>query len=276
MSTAGGIDKAIERAVEIGADAVQIFTQSPRMWRPVQHKPANVERWHSLRQEHNIAGAVSHAIYLINIASDDPELYAKSTAALEHSMDAAELLDLDAVIFHPGSRKQGELDDACLDRMAAAIDRVLARSKRSWLLLENSAGAGGTIGRDVDELARVLDRVGDHPRLGICIDTCHWYVSGVDVSQRDVLDAELARINERIGLHRLRALHINDSKAPLGSNRDRHDNIGDGLIGAGLATFLGHPALQDLGAYLEVPGSGDGPDAEQMKRVRELHAQATE
>ncbi len=274
VSTAGGIDKAIERAVDIGADAVQVFTQSPRMWRPGVHAPAAVERWHSLRAEHNIRGAVSHAIYLINIASDDPELYEKSAAALTRSMEAAELLSLDAVIFHPGSRKQGELDDACLDRMAAAIHRTLEASETSWLLLENSAGQGGTIGRNIEELAQVLDRVGDHPRLGVCLDTCHWYVSGVDVTDPQVVDQQLAELDDAIGLERLRALHINDSKAPLGSNRDRHDNIGDGEMGDGLGVFLGHPRLQNLCAYLEVPGDGDGPTAEQMERVRALHAAA--
>ncbi len=271
VSTAGGIHRAIERAVDIGADAVQVFTQSPRMWRAGTHRPEDVERWHELRAEHAIQGAVSHAIYLINIASDDPELHDKSTAALSASMDAAELLALDAVIFHPGSRKQGQLDDACLDRMARAIHTVLERSESSWLLLENSAGQGGTIGRDLDELAAVIHRVGDHPRLGVCLDTCHWYVSGVDVTDRSVLDHQLSYLDEAIGLHRLRALHINDAKTPLGSNRDRHENIGDGEMGAQLATFLQHPLLQHLGAYLEVPGSGDGPDADQLARVRSLH-----
>lgn len=274
VSSSGGIDRAIERAVDIGADGVQVFTQSPRMWRPVAHKPANIDRWHELRAEHGIQGAVSHAIYLINIASDDPELYDKSVTALAGSMEIAEQLRLDAVIFHPGSRKQGELDDVCLDRMARAISTVLERSEHTWLLLENSAGQGGTIGRDVEELARVFAAVDEHPRLGICIDTCHWWVSGVDVTDRAVLDARLDEIDDAIGMDRLKALHINDSKVPLGSHRDRHENIGDGEIGAGLATFLGHPRLQGLGAYLEVPGSGDGPTAEQLERVRALHAGA--
>lgn len=272
VSTSGGIHRAVERAVDIGAEAIQVFTQSPRMWRATPPRPEHVDRWHELRAEHSIRGAVSHAIYLINIASDDPELYERSTSALQTSMETAELLALDAVIFHPGSRKQGALDDACLDRMAAAIHSVLDRSESTWLLLENSAGQGGTIGRDLDELAAVIDRVGNHPRLGICLDTCHWYVSGVDVTNRSVLDSQLARLDDVIGLDRLRALHINDSKTPLGSNRDRHENIGDGEMSDGLATFLQHPSLQHLGAYLEVPGSGDGPDSDQISRVRSLHA----
>lgn len=274
VSAAGGIDKAMERAIAMGADAVQVFTQSPRMWRPVNHKPASVERWHELRAEHGIQGAVAHAIYLINIASDNPEIYDKSVTALENTMVAGELLGLDAVIFHPGSHRAAGLD-GCLDRMAAAISRVLDKSEKTWLLLENSAGQGGTIGRDVEELARVLDHVGDHPRLGVCIDSCHWFVSGVDVRERGELDAALAELDSAIGLDRLRALHVNDSKTPLGSNRDRHANMGTGEIGDGLTTFLAHPRFQGLGAYLEVPGEGDGPTAAEIRKCRELHAAGT-
>lgn len=275
VSASGGIDKAMERAVERGADAVQVFTQSPRMWRPVNHKPANVDRWHTLREEHDIQGAVAHAIYLINIASDDPDLHEKSTTALENTMIAGELLGLDAVIFHPGSHRSAGLD-SCLDRMATAMERVLARSERTWLLMENSAGQGGTIGRDVEELARVFDAVGPHPRLGVCIDSCHWFVSGVDVRDRAVLDAGLTELDDAIGLDRLRALHLNDSKTPLGSNRDRHANIAEGEIGDGLATFLAHPAFQELGVYLEVPGEGDGPTSAEIEKARALHQRGME
>jgi len=271
VSASGGIDKAIERVAELGAEAVQVFTQSPRMWRPVNHKPANVERWHALRAEHGINHAVAHAIYLINIASDDPEIYEKSVTALENTMVAVELLGLDAVVFHPGSHRSAGLD-GCLDRMAAAMTRVLETSETTWLLMENSAGQGGTIGRDIEELARVFEAVGPHPRLGVCLDSCHWFVSGVDVRERLALDAALGELDSAIGLDRLQALHLNDSKTALGSNRDRHDNIGAGEIGEGLATFLSHPAFQELAVYLEVPGEGDGPTAGEVERARALHA----
>ena len=139
--------------------------------------------------------------------------------------------------------------------------------------MENSAGAGGTIGRSLDELVTIFDALGGHERLGICLDSCHLYVSGVDVTDRDALDALLDDIDRRIGLDRLRALHANDAKAPLGSNRDRHENIGDGLIGEGLGAFLSHPKLQGLPTYLEVPGKdGKGPNAEELRKIRELHA----
>ena len=154
---------------------------------------------------------------------------------------------------------------------------MLERSnERTWLLMENSAGAGGTIGRSLVELAVIFDALGRHERLGICLDSCHLYVSGIDVTDPAALDRLLEEVDERIGLERLRLLHANDAKAPLGSNRDRHDNIGDGLMGEGLGVFLAHPKLQDLPAVLEVPGAdGHGPNADEVRKLRELHARAT-
>lgn len=283
LSSSGGIDKAVERAVAIGADAVQVFVQSPRMWRPVAHKDANVERFRELRAEH-LQGAVAHAIYLINVASDDPELWEKGATALAHTMTVGARLGLDAVIFHPGSHKGAEGGAAaCADRIAKACLRAIAAGEAEaassgtdapYLLLENTAGTGGTIGRDAEELALLVDAADGHEQLGICLDSCHWWASGVDVTDRSALDAELATLDDAIGPERLRAIHLNDSKTPLGSNRDRHDNIGEGLIGAGLGTFLAHPRFADLGAYLEVPGGGDGPRAEDITAARELRAAA--
>jgi deoxyribonuclease-4 len=157
-----------------------------------------------------------------------------------------------------------------------AIGQVLDRcNDRTWLLMENSAGAGGTIGRSLDELVVIFDALGRHERLGICLDSCHLFVSGVDVTDRATLDGLLDDLDARIGLDRLRLLHANDAKAPLGSNRDRHDNIGDGLIGDGLGVFLAHPKLQELPVVLEVPGAdGHGPNAEEIRKLRELHARA--
>ncbi|MCB0878116.1 MAG: deoxyribonuclease IV [Thermoleophilia bacterium] len=283
VSSSGGIDKAVERAVAIGADAVQVFVQSPRMWRPVNHKDENVLRFRELRAEH-LQGAVAHAIYLINVASDDPELWEKGAAALDNTMVQGARLGLDAVIFHPGSHK-GAADtlEACIGRIAKACLRAIAAgeaeaaksgSSTPYLLLENTAGAGGTIGRDIGELAAIIHAADDDERLGVCIDSCHWWASGVDVTDRSVLDARLDELDDAIGIERLRALHLNDSKTPLGSNRDRHDNIGDGLIGDGLGTFLAHPRFADLGAYLEVPGDGDGPRREDLDAARALRERA--
>jgi deoxyribonuclease-4 len=141
--------------------------------------------------------------------------------------------------------------------------------------MENSAGAGGTIGRSIDELATIFERLNGHPRLGVCLDSCHLYVSGVDVTDRAVLDDLLDELDSSFGIDRLRALHINDSAAPLGSNRDRHANILEGLIGEELGVFLGHPRLQGLPAVLETAGpKKKGPDANEVRRAKEIRERA--
>jgi deoxyribonuclease-4 len=275
VSTSGGIHTAIDRIEAIGGDCVQIFTQSPRAWRPTNHDPANFERFKERRAEAGIGGVVCHAVYLINLASPNDELYEKSVAALENTVDVASGIEADGVVFHVGSH-QGAGFEVSLKRVVPALRKALKRcSETTWLLIENTAGTGDTIGRSIDELAALYDALDGHEWLGICLDSCHLYASGYDVTNRGELDRLLGEVDQRIGLERLRALHVNDSKAPLGSNRDRHDNIGDGLIGEELGVFLSHPKLQGLPAYLEVPGTdGHGPDAEQVRKLKELHARA--
>lgn len=275
VSTSGGIHTAIDRIEAIGGDCVQIFTQSPRAWRPTNHDPANFERFKERRAEAGIGGVVCHAVYLINLASPNDELYEKSVAALENTVDVASGIEADGVVFHVGSH-QGAGFEVSLKRVVPALRKALKRcSETTWLLIENTAGTGDTIGRSIDELAALYDALDAHEWLGICLDSCHLYASGYDVTNRGELDRLLGEVDQRIGLERLRALHVNDSKAPLGSNRDRHDNIGEGLIGEELGVFLSHPKLQGLPAYLEVPGTdGHGPDAEQVRKLKELHARA--
>ncbi len=275
VSTSGGIHTAIDRIEAMGGDCVQIFTQSPRAWRPTNHDPANFERCKERRAEAGIGDVVCHAVYLINLASPNDELYEKSVAALENTVDVASSIEADGVVFHVGSH-QGAGFEVSLKRVVPAVRKALKRcSETTWLLIENTAGTGDTIGRSIDELAALYDALDAHERLGICLDTCHLYASGYDVTNREELDRLLGEVDQRIGLERLRALHVNDSKTPLGSNRDRHDNIGEGLIGEELGVFLSHPKLQGLPAYLEVPGTdGHGPDAEQVRKLKELHARA--
>jgi deoxyribonuclease-4 len=275
VSSSGGISKAIDRAEAMGCDAVQVFTQSPRMWRPTSHAPAEVARFRARREEAGIGAVVCHALYLVNLASPDPVVHGKSLAAMRASLEAATALGIDAVIFHVGSHLGAGLE-AALEHVVPALRELLELTTDDlWLLMENAAGAGGTIGRSVDELAIIHDALDHHPRLGVCIDSCHWYVSGVDVTDAAVLAAAVSELDERIGLDRLRCLHVNDTKAPLGSNRDRHDAIGRGLMGDAIATFVAHPAFQQLPAILETPGpDGHGSDAAEVALLRQLHAAA--
>lgn len=270
VSSAGGISTAIDRAEELGCDAVQVFTQSPRMWKPTAHAPEQVERFRARREEARIRSVVCHALYLVNLASADPDIHAKSVAALRASLETAAAIGADGVVFHVGSRLGAGLDEA-LERVVPALRDLLELTGDTlWLILENSAGAGGTIGRSTDELATIVDRLDRHPRLGICLDSCHWWVSGVDVTRPAVLDAALEELDARIGVDRLRCLHVNDAAVGLGSNRDRHASLGVGTMGDGIATFLGHPAFQDLPAILETPGP-DGSYAGELRLLRELH-----
>jgi deoxyribonuclease IV len=273
VSVSGGIHTAIDRIEDMGGDAVQVFTQSPRRWQPTNHDPANFERFKEHRADAGIGAVVCHALYLCNLAAPDDKVYEKSVAALRNTMEVACAIEADGVVFHVGSHLGAGLE-AGLERAVPALEQVLELcTDTTWLLLENSAGAGGTIGRSIEELATLYERLGRHRRLGICLDSCHWFVSGVDVTDRTELDRALDEVEARIGLDRLRALHANDSAAPLGSNRDRHANIGEGLLGEKLGIFVGHPLLQDLPAFLEVPGKdGHGPDADEVRKLRELHA----
>jgi deoxyribonuclease IV len=267
----GGVKAAPERAAEIGANAVQLFVQSPRAWRFPEHDPNVLASFPDRARDAGVEATLVHAIYLCNFASPDDELYKKSVATLRSTVDAACAIGADGVVFHVGSHL-GSGFEAGVDRAVPALQQVLERcSERTWLLVENSAGTGGTIGRSLEELATILDRLDAHPRLGVCLDSCHLWATGYDVTDRASLDALLDEFERLIGLDRLRALHVNDSATPLASNRDRHANLKEGLIGDGLSVFLGHPHFQELPALVETEGQhGKGADAEEMRKLREL------
>ena len=273
VSSSGGIHTAIDRAVAIAADSIQIFTQSPRAWRPTNHDPATFERFRERRAEAGIGGVVCHALYLCNLAAPDKAIYAKSIAAMRNTMEVAAAIGADGVVFHVGSHLGSGFEKG-LKRVLPAMRKVLElATDETWLLMENSAGAGGTIGRSIEELATIFERLDRHPRLGICLDSCHLYVSGIDVTDPAAFDACLDEVDASIGLDRLRALHVNDSAAPLGSNRDRHANILEGVLGEKLGVFLGNARLQGLPAILETAGPENrGPDANEIRRTKELHA----
>jgi deoxyribonuclease IV len=271
----GGIKKALDRGADMGAETVQLFAQSPRTWRFPNHDPADLAAFRAKREETGVPAFV-HALYLVNLAAPDDEIYRKSVETMRSTVDAGCAIESEGVVFHVGSHLGAGLETG-LERVVPALADVLEHcNDRTWLLLENSAGAGGTIGRSLDELAVIFEALGRHERLGLCLDSCHLYVSGTDVTDAATLDALLEELDGRIGLDRLRLLHANDAKAPLGSNRDRHDNIGAGVMGEGLGVFLAHPKLQGLPVVLEVPGAdGHGPNAEEIRKLRELHARAS-
>ncbi|HSI98440.1 MAG TPA: deoxyribonuclease IV [Gaiellaceae bacterium] len=270
VSAAGGISNAIDRVEEIGGNAVQVFTQSPRMWRPTAHAPEELERFRARRVEAGVDVVSCHAPYLVNLASRDEEIRARSFDALHATMETARVIEADAVVFHPVSHLGYGFPEAT-DIVAPMLRELLELTTDDlWLCLENTAGAGGTIGRSVKELAALCHAAGGHPRLGVCLDSCHWWASGVDVADAQALGNALDDLDERLGLERLRLLHVNDSKTTLGSNSDRHELVGRGLIGDGLATFLGHPAFASLAAVVET-WEDKGPKTEDLDRLRDLH-----
>jgi deoxyribonuclease-4 len=273
VSSSGGIDTAIDRAAAIGAESVQVFTQSPRTWRPTNHDPTSFERFRQKRSEAGIGGVVCHALYLCNLAAPDDAIYEKSVRAMLNTMEVACGIGADGVVFHVGSHLGSGLEIG-LERVLPAMELVLDLcSDETWLLMENSAGAGGTIGRSIEELATIHERLDRHPRLGVCLDSCHLWVSGVDVTDPAALDALLDELDSAIGLDRLRALHVNDAAAPFASNRDRHANILEGELGERLGVFLSNSRLQGLPALLETAGPENrGPDANEVQKTKDLRA----
>ena len=265
VSTAGGLVKAHERGVEFGCQALQIFNQSPRMWRPTQWKQDDVDEFRERMASGPIKSVVIHAVYLINAASNDKEVREKSLNSLAHALRVGDAIGADGVVFHPGSTVGEPLDES-IDRVAEAIRHVLGESESCRLLLEDTAGAGGTIGRDFHELAQLIDLAGGGDRLGICLDSCHLYASGYDISTADRLAGVVDDCDSIVGLERLRCLHVNDSQAALGSNRDRHATMADGELGTrGLSAFLSEPRFERLPALLETK-----LDAEQVAIAKKL------
>jgi deoxyribonuclease-4 len=266
VSPAGGLAKAVERGVERGCRAIQIFNQSPRMWRPSVYRDQDVAAFRAAMASSEIDAVVIHAVYLLNCASEDRDIRAKSLRSLTHSLRAGHAIGACGVVLHPGSAKTGDAP-AALARAATTIKEALAESEGCPLHLENTAGAGGTLGRSIDELAALIDQAGGDGRLGVCLDSCHLFASGYDIRTPNGMDAVIKEVSTKIGRKRIGSLHLNDSQCPLGSNRDRHANVGQGLLGeSGCAAFLSTPAFKNLPCILETPGEKkSGPTREQIQ-----------
>ncbi len=269
VSAAGGISKAIDRVEKIGGNAVQVFTQSPRMWRPTEHASEEIRRFRKRRREARVKAVSCHALYLVNLASRDATVREKSLEALRATMATADAIRAEAVVFHVGSHLGLGFHEAVALVEPALRELRELTTDRLWLCMENAAGTGATIGRSIAELAVLAEAVDRHPRLGLCLDSCHWWASGVDVTDPSALEEALEDLDDRIGLDRVRLLHANDSQTPLGSNRDRHELVGKGLLGQGLGTFLGHPAFKELPAITET-WEDAGEATGDLDRRREL------
>lgn len=271
VSTAGGLVKAHARGVERGCDAIQVFNQSPRQWRPTRWRPDDVAAFRALMGDGPIASVVIHAVYLINCASRDREIRAKSITSLVHALRMGDAIGADGVVVHPGSTL-GEPHDEAIGRAAEAFAASLAESERCPLLLEDTAGGGNTLGRSFAELAALIEGAGAGERLGVCLDCCHMLASGFDIRTADKLAAVIDDCVEVVGLERVRCLHVNDSRAALGSNADRHAPLGEGELGArGCAAFLSEPRFDGLPALFEGPGfEGKAPERADVERAREL------
>jgi deoxyribonuclease-4 len=274
VSPAGGLPNAVVNGLERECDAIQIFNQSPRAWRPTNYSDDDFAAFHEAKDGTRIQSVLVHAVYLINCATEDAELTKKSLNALTHSLRVGDAIGADAVVLHAGSALQGDVG-AAIKRAGKVIKQALADTDRCRLHLENTAGAGGTLGRSFTELADLLDAAGGGKRLGICLDSCHLLASGYDVRTPEAIRATLDAFDEEIGLERLQSLHVNDSVTPLGSNRDRHAPIGQGEIGrAGCAAFLSEPAFDGLPAVFEGPGmNGKGADRDDIRLMRRLRNQ---
>jgi deoxyribonuclease-4 len=263
--------RAIERAEGLGCETMQIFNQSPRAWRPTKYSAEDFEAARHKLADSPVESVFIHAVYLINCASKEREIRQKSLASLRHALRIGDGIDAAGVVLHAGARK-GEPHGPSVRRAGKAIREALESSERSPLLLENTAGTQGPLGRNFDELAELIDAGGGGKRLGACLDCCHLLASGFEIRSPEALAEVVDDFDAKVGLDRLRCLHINDSKVPLGSNRDRHANLGDGELGRrGLRPFLSEPRFEGLPALIETPGpDGRGPDRKEVRLAKRL------
>ncbi len=266
VSPAGGLDKAVERGVEKGCEAIQIFNQSPRMWRPTAYGDEDFATFKKAMKPSPVKAVLIHAVYLLNCASEEPEIRDKSRASLIQSLRVGAGIGAAGVVLHPGSAKKGEVK-AAIKRAGQVIKEALSETDRCPLHLEDTAGAGGTLGRSFEELGELLSAAGGGKRLGICLDSCHLLASGYDIRTAAGLTETIDEFDRVVGIKRLGSLHLNDSQTPLGSNRDRHANIGTGELGErGCAAYLSEPRFEKLPLVIETQGpERQGPSREEVE-----------
>lgn len=271
VSAAKSLSLSFERAGEIGAKATQIFISPPQQWFQTKHSDEELKKYHEAQGASGINSNFIHATYLINLGTKNPEHMQKSTDWLIYAMHTASKMGVEGVVFHTGSHK-GDGFETVLDQVVESIKTILKASPGdSYLILENTAGAGGTIGRDFKEIAAIFKGV-DSPRLKLCLDTQHIFAAGFDIRTSEGIEGMIGDLEKQVGLDQLIVIHCNDSKTEFNLGRDRHENIGEGLIGKeAFKVILNHPKLQHLPFILEVPGfEGTGPDAKNIKILESL------
>jgi deoxyribonuclease IV len=274
VDSSGGLHLAFERAKAMGADAIQVHPTPPGFWGSPKLDETRIATFKEAAAKHGHPPFYFHAVYLINLAGDDPTLRQRSESTLAGYLKAADELGINGVIFHTGSHK-GAGFEARLPSITEHLRHVLERAdpKTALLLIENNAGLGGCVGAKFEEIRQMLDALGNDPRVAVCFDTCHAFASGYDERSAPEVKKTIDELDRIIGLERVPVIHANDSVTGLGSNRDRHANIGEGAIGeTGFRALLHEPRLAKLPFILEVPGAGGGPDAEQVKVLRRLAA----
>src|SRR6202171_1973201 len=273
VDSSGGLHLAFERAAAMGAEAIQVHPTPPGFWGSPKLDDARISTFKEAAAKHGNPPFYFHAVYLINLAGDDPALRQRSESPLAGDLKAADDLGISGVIFHTGSHK-GAGFEARLPGILEHLKHVLERANPSSarLLIENNAGLGGCVGARFEEIAQMLTGLDDE-RVSVCFDTCHAFASGYDERTAAEVSRTLDELDRVVGLSRVEVIHCNDSVTGLGSNRDRHANIGAGQIGEdGFRALLQEPRLAKLPFILEVPGAGGGPDAEQIAVLKRLSA----
>ena len=270
VSAAHGLANSVARGVERECEAIQIFHQSPRMWRPTKYSEDDFAEFRAALADSPIESVTVHAVYLINCASKERDVRAKSIASLSHALRVGDGIGAEGVVLHAGARK-GEPHRASMKRAAKAIARALSDTDRCPVLLENTAGTQGPLGRNFDELAELVELLDGDARVGICLDSCHLFASGFEIRTPEALGELVDDFDAKVGVDRLRCLHVNDSKIPLGGNRDHHANLGQGEIGErGLGVFLSEPRFDRLPALIETGGADGAPGRPDVELARTL------
>lgn len=273
-SSSGALVKAAQKAHDLGANCFQIFSSSPRMWRSAPPSEESVNEMRAMREKHDLTPLVIHDSYLINLASADGVIRGKSIAAFRGELERAIAVGAEYLVMHPGSAKDQSLDSA-IETLAASLEEASEglKPRNLTLLLENTAGGGSSIGRTLEELKTIRDLAG--PRLpypvAYCLDTCHLYASGFDVSTAKGLNEMVKQADAVLGLDLIPVIHTNDSKGLLGSRLDRHANIGEGHIGLdGFRRILNHPKLRAKAFILETPVDNEGDDQRNVDKLKSL------